>query len=464
MTDLLAGLVVLCLVLAGAAHAFDLGERLGIAAPDPSREPAAVVPPAGLELPEPATAAAVAPPLTGGTVSSGEVRRALGRLTEDRRLGRRVAVAVAGVDGAPVYSEGPDVVTPASTLKIITSLAALAALGPQHRFATTTVLAGNEVTLVGGGDPFLEREPDPDAGYPERADLATLARRTAVALEKAGRERVRLRYDATLFTGPAGSPDWEDDYLPDDVVSPITSLWVDEGREQPGLVFRSANPAGDAALYFAERLRRAGIAVVGRPRPDAAPERARRLAEVRSAELVEVVQRILEVSDNEGAEVLARHVALATGAPASFVGGATAVREVVEGLGVPMRGARILDGSGLARGDRLPVGSLLAAMATALDPAHAELSGAVEGLPVAGFSGSLAYRFVTSADAALGRVRAKTGTLTGVHGLAGVVTGRDDSVMLFVAIADRVKPVHTLFVRDRLDQIAAALAGCACAR
>jgi hypothetical protein len=36
--------------------------------------------------------------------------------------------------------------------------------------------------------------------------------------------------------------------------------------------------------------------------------------------------------------------------------------------------------------------------------------------------------------------------------------------MLFIAVADRVKVENTLFARDRLDQVAAALAGCACAR
>jgi D-alanyl-D-alanine carboxypeptidase/D-alanyl-D-alanine-endopeptidase (penicillin-binding protein 4) len=358
------------------------------------------------------------------------------------------------------------VVTPASTLKVVTSTAALAALGPQHRFTTSTVLAGGTVTLVGGGDPFLERDAEPDAGYPERADLAALARATAAALEEAGRARVRLAYDATLFTGPAVSPDWEDDYIPDDVVSPITALWVDGGREQPGLAARSADPARDAARAFAERLRRQGVRVTGRPLPARAPEQARPLAEVRSSELVEIVQRVLEVSDNEGAEVLARHVALATGEPASFAGAATAVREVVEGLGVSLRGAELLDGSGLARGDRLGVDSLLATMATALEPAHAELEGAVSGLPVAGFSGSLSFRFAAKAEDGLGRVRAKTGTLVagGVHGLAGVVTGRDGTVMLFVAVADRVKLPQTTFVRDRLDRVAAALAGCACGR
>jgi D-alanyl-D-alanine carboxypeptidase/D-alanyl-D-alanine-endopeptidase (penicillin-binding protein 4) len=463
--DVLAGLVVLCLVLAGAAYAFDLGERLGVAAPDPRRDPAAVVPPEGLELPEPRPAAAVARPLAGGEVSAEEVRRALGRLTADRRLGRRVAVAVSGVDGVAVHTEGPRVVTPASTLKVMTSMAALATVGPQHRFTTSTVLAGGTVTLVGGGDPFLERDPAPKGTYPARADLATLARATAAALEEAGRGRVRLAYDATLFTGPAVSPDWEDDYVLDDVVSPITALWVDGGRVATGLADRSADPAAAAARLFAERLRREGVRVVGRPRPSAAPERARPLAEVRSAELVEVVQRVLEVSDNEGAEVLARHVALASGAPASFDGATRAVHDALEELGVPMRGAELLDGSGLSRGNRLGVDSLLGALATGLDAGRPELEGTVSGLPVAGFSGSLTYRFATRADAGLGRVRAKTGTLVegGVHGLAGVVTGRDGTVMLFAAVADRVKLPQTEFVRDRLDRVAAALAACACA-
>jgi hypothetical protein len=36
-------------------------------------------------------------------------------------------------------------------------------------------------------------------------------------------------------------------------------------------------------------------------------------------------------------------------------------------------------------------------------------------------------------------------------------------VLLFAAVMDRVPVVHTLFARDRLDQIAAALAACSCA-
>jgi D-alanyl-D-alanine carboxypeptidase/D-alanyl-D-alanine-endopeptidase (penicillin-binding protein 4) len=101
-------------------------------------------------------------------------------------------------------------------------------------------------------------------------------------------------------------------------------------------------------------------------------------------------------------------------------------------------------------------------LAHSLDPSRPELSGVASGLPVAGFSGSLARRFDVRAGAGLGRVRAKTGTLTGVHGLAGVAVGRGGSVMVFATLADRVKEPDVLFARAQLDRVAAALAACRC--
>ncbi len=84
------------------------------------------------------------------------------------------------------------------------------------------------------------------------------------------------------------------------------------------------------------------------------------------------------------------------------------------------------------------------------------------GLPVAGFTGSLAYRFDKGPDAGRGRVRAKTGTLSGVHGLAGVTTDLDGNVLMFVLLADRVRLEDTLDARSTLDQMAAALGACHC--
>jgi len=136
---------------------------------------------------------------------------------------------------------------------------------------------------------------------------------------------------------------------------------------------------------------------------------------------------------------------------------------VLDRLEVDTAGARAYDGSGLSRLDRLRPETLLSVLRIASSEDHPGLRTAVATLPVAGFSGSLAYRFETANPIALGLVRAKTGTLTGVHGLAGTVTSRDGAVMSFVAIADRVREADQLAARALLDDLAAALAACTCA-
>ena len=461
-----SALVALVLVLAGASYAFDLGTRvLGWDHPSPVTEPAEVAPPPGLTLPEPQTAGTVAEASPEQAADPEAVRRAVRRLLRDKDLGRRVAVTVDQlVDGETVFDTGPDSVTPASTMKVLTTTAALAALGPDHTFRTTAVAgdSAREVVLVGGGDPLLARTPDSDT-YPVRADITTLAKATARSLKRLGRTRVRLGYDTSLFAGPAVSSAWRASYISDNVVSPISPLWVDEGRETPGLVFREDDPALGAAQAFAKVLEREGVAVRGKPRPATAPPKPTEYAAVESAPLAQIVQWVLEISDNEAAEVLFRHVAISQKRPASFEGGAAAVKEVLGTLGVDTSGARIFDGSGLSRRNRLDPDTLLSTLEAAASEDHPELRRVVSGLPVAGFTGSLSLRFDSGEDDGLGRVRAKTGTLTGVHGLAGVLTAEDGTVMTFVAIADRVRPVDTLDARQQLDEVAAALAACTCA-
>ena len=72
-------------------------------------------------------------------------------------------------------------------------------------------------------------------------------------------------------------------------------------------------------------------------------------------------------------------------------------------------------------------------------------------------------RFAAS-PAGQGLVRAKTGTLTGVHSLAGTVLDAQGRVLVFVAAADRVDPSRALDAEAGLDAIAAALTTCSCSR
>lgn len=464
----LAVVVVLVLVAAGLSYQLDLGRRWFGTGRSPVSEPAEVPPPAGLELPAAHRAAPVAAATVGRPVDGAAVRRAVSTLLRSKKLGKHVVLDVAQLpSGRVVLRHGHGAVTPASTMKLLTMTAGLQTLGPSHRFTTSVVATrtSKRVVLVGGGDPLLAREPQPSSSYPDRADLATLAGRTATALKANGRSAIRLGFDTSLFTGPSVDPHWPASYLPEDVVSPISPLWVDEGRERTGFAARSSSPAYDAAAVFAKALERHHVRVIGKPVDSLAPKASaggRTIARVRSAPLSQIVEHIVEVSDNEGAEVVARHVAIATGRPASFAGAAQAVRAVLRSIGVSTAGDRIYDGSGLSRDDRLRPDTLLGVLHAAAT--RGRLRATVVDLPVAGFSGSLAARFDTGDPAGAGRVRAKTGTLTGVSGLAGTVTSRDGAVMSFVAIADRFEPDDTLDVRDLLDELAAALAGCRCAR
>jgi D-alanyl-D-alanine carboxypeptidase/D-alanyl-D-alanine-endopeptidase (penicillin-binding protein 4) len=344
-------------------------------------------------------------------------------------------------------------------MKLLTSAAALESLGAQTRFTTSVhLLSGrHRIVLVGGGDPFLASTAKAAKGlYPARATTADLARQTALALRSDGITRIRLGYDANLFAGPAVSPAWPASYLPDDVVPPISALWVDEARAGDRY---SDDPALAAVEVFAKQLRARGIKVKGQPIAQRAPA-APQIAAVRSAPVGEIVERTLSVSDNNAAEVLARHVGLAERNDGSFTGATTAITQVLESVGVDTTGLVIHDGSGLSREDRLRPTTLIDLLQLA---AHRpELRDVLTGLPVAGFTGSLADRYDQAQQAGRGRVRAKTGTLTGVSALAGITTDLDGATIVFAVLADRIAVPDTLAARRALDRITAALGGCRC--
>ena len=427
----------------------------------------------GLDLAEPEPAPAVLPAVrSGGQVRRAAVAKVLDQAVRDKALGRHLGLVVQRLGARkPAYTvDGDGVVTPASTLKLLTSVAALDVLGPDHRFATTVVTGANKrsIVLVGGGDPLLTgpvpTRAEAEASYPAQASLQDLARKTAVSLKARGVRTVALSYDVSLYSGPSVNPHWQADYIPDNVVSPIVPLWVDEGREVDGYEARSEDPAAVAATRFAGFLAKSGVKVTGSVVERTARPKARELAAVQSAPLAQVVQHVLEVSDNEGAETLLRQAAIGADKPASFKGGVKVVKNRLEALGVSRKRLTVYDGSGLARDDEVPVQTLVDVLQVAADPQHPTLRPVVSTLPVAGFTGSLAYRFVTDAPAGLGVVRAKTGTLTaaGVHGLAGIVVTKEGTPLLFAAVADQVPLRKTLAARAQLDVIAAQLAICAC--
>jgi serine-type D-Ala-D-Ala carboxypeptidase/endopeptidase (penicillin-binding protein 4) len=426
---------------------------------------------AGMPRPAP-SAASVLTGLGGSanTVRSAPVGKALadvlGPLLANPALGGHHTAAVVDVTtGKRLYGSGADdALTPASTTKIATAVAALSAMGADHRLTTRTALEPDtkELVLVGGGDPTLtahkrvggtSRSSEAESGE-GWASLRDLADRTAAALKKRDIHEVTFSYDTTLYAGPELHPIGVNDNL-----APVSALMADEGRTNDstsGPAPRVSDPAADAARKFAAFLADDGVKTTS-PGPSKSTNRAQPLASVSSPPLSDLVERMLTNSDNDIAEALARQTAAATGRRASFDGGASAIAAQLKMLQLPLKGAQFHDGSGLNRDDKLTADLLTALLVKAGDTAHPELRPVLTGLPVAGFTGTLTSRYT---NGAAGVVRAKTGTLTGVNTLAGTVVDQDGRLLAFAFLAsDTTSP---LAAQSALDTTATALAACGC--
>ncbi|MGP3987847.1 D-alanyl-D-alanine carboxypeptidase/D-alanyl-D-alanine endopeptidase [Streptomyces sp. 3N207] len=381
-------------------------------------------------------------------------------LIEDGSLGAvRHASVVDAVTGRQLFARDAKTVSaPASTVKLATAVAALTARGESYRIATRAVGKGDRVTLVGGGDPTLtERQ------------LAAMAARTARALDKRGVHKVRLGYDTSRYTGT-------DQHVigPNENLARVTPLMVDEGRtggppgaggsggnSDHGPAPRVADPALAAAQAFADELGEKGVTVEGAPKERKAAKGAAKLAVHHSATLGALVERMLTNSDNDIAEALARQTAIAEGEPAGFKGADRAVRHTLEKLGLPLKGARFADGSGLDRADRVSPALLTRLLTLAADPDRPGLRPVLTGLPVAGFTGTLDTRYGGErGEPGAGLVRAKTGTLTGVNTLAGTVVDADGRMLAFAFMTTGAPGRDA--AQKSLDRLASALANCGC--
>ncbi|HEY3508732.1 MAG TPA: D-alanyl-D-alanine carboxypeptidase/D-alanyl-D-alanine-endopeptidase [Kribbella sp.] len=413
-----------------------------------------------------------APPVLAPVTTKGPaptaagVGKALAAILKDPSLGPHHGIYVYDASrGKPVFSVGAATpYTPASTLKLLTTVSALSTLGPDHTFATKVVSTGKgSIVLVGGGDPLLTVKPSANDGFPARATLQTLAASTAKALKAQGVASVALGYDASLFTGPAVNAHWEANYVPEGIAAPTSALWVNEGRVAPGMAKRSTAPAQAAAAAFQKLLAQYGIKVAAATKPVVAPKTATPLAQVKSPTVGQIVEYINLHSDNDGAEVMLRHVGLATGNGGSYVGGVKGVRATLTKLGLDVSKATTYDGSGLTRANKVPLDLLAGAVRVAASKDHPELRHLLTGLPIAGFDGSLKERFTTAGTSTgTGLVHAKTGTLTGVHSLAGYAQDRSGTLLVFAIASDSVPVPKTLDARAALDRATAALANCGC--
>lgn len=342
------------------------------------------------------------------------------------------SLAVAGGDGNVVFDDrAHDSVAPASVQKLIVACTALDALGPAYRFQT--LFAGpqgiandgsldGDLWLVGSGDPSLTSDDIRDG-------IALLAR--------SGLRRVQgaLVVDATALRGPGLNPHWAPDDDGQDYAAPTSAISVDgdtveSSQDVDGVEQRFYTPMTDVPAYVAGRvnamLARRGIQSASRPAVGAAPLESVVLWDHRSAPLTALEGHMLFVSDNHYAEQLLRAVGGAALDEPDDAGGITAEREYLSRLGIPVPGLQLFDGSGLSPQNRVAAVTF-ARLLLAQEPLLYAL------LPRGGRDGTLEDYDFTSA---LGRVRAKSGHISGVSSLAGYVATAHHGRVTFAFLID----------------------------
>jgi D-alanyl-D-alanine carboxypeptidase/D-alanyl-D-alanine-endopeptidase (penicillin-binding protein 4) len=419
-----------------------------------STNPATVAPtPPQQDLPDPVLAAASPRVVPNKTKVAAKIRAIKVKGVGSSYSGSVIEVGSGKVLYAHNATRG---YIPASTMKLLTSTAALSILGPDHTFKTSVVSPKRgQIILVGGGDPYLARKAG--SNYPKRATINGLARATASRLKHDKISRVSLGYDSSLFKGPAWNPRWPGFY--GDSVSRTSALWVDEGRVGGGGL-RYRDPAKEAAKTFAAALSKQGV-TVSSTRPARAPKSAPVVARVSSMSLERIVEHLLMVSDNDAAEVIFRQAAVGAGRPGSIAEATKVVRAELNELGIWDPGMTISDGSGLARQTKVPADSMVKMLRVASGQKHPELRAVITGLPVAGVEGSLKRQYYDGKSlAGRGVVRGKTGTLNKVRARAGVLRTTDGSLLAYAFLINNPKNEFNSMVW--LDRVTTAISTCGC--
>ena len=411
--------------------------------------------------PAPAQIGILRPATVAAEIDSAIVTNLVQEELVDPRLGGGITAFVIDANSGKVLVDinGQQSMIPASTLKIFTGIAAMNVLGAQTRFETIVKREGNQLTIIGGGDPTLvSQTPENWRGKPPGSEqppsLDQLADLAVVAIGPTP-EAFVVNFDDSLFESPKAHSTWPDQYLRTGEVAPAQGLIMDFGINDSEAVMK--DPAKSAAQYFADALTARGIpATLGERK--VAGDTASVLTSIKSATVTDIVERMITTSNNTMAEFLAHHIGGANG-QYTYESGAKATTEALTAAQIDLTGVTILDGSGLSRSNQASAKSLVSALSYASKtdgPAWTNLSG----LPVAGISGTLVDRYDVG-EPGRGTVRAKTGTLSKVVALSGTLVNASGDVLIFTFIANEV-PSGTKQGEAALDEVVKALVQCGC--
>ena len=417
-------------------------------------------------LPAAALAQALPASVREALARAGVPESAVGAVVEPVEGGRRI-----------VDHQSARPLNPASTLKLVTTFAALDILGPAFTFGTDFLAAGDLANGVLAGDLVIRGGGDPELTY-ERL-WQTLRQLRARGLREVRGDVVLDRgYFAPAFHDPGSfdgesrraynvgpdalllnfkaitfhfSPDasgvrvtGEPDFPSVEIASRLRPVdeacgnWrrglkyeIEENGLLATVVFSGTYPSqcGEKdwplSVFDPDRYAEAtfrwlwsevGGRLTGKVRSGSTPAEAKLLFRRESEPLAELVRNTNKFSNN----VMARQIFLAlsaekTGLPAEVAASGRIVREWLASRGIPAAGLVLENGSGLSRAARIPAAALAALLRNAWSSAvMPELMSSLSLFAVDG-------TFKSKNGPAAGQAHLKGGTLTGVQSIAGYV-------------------------------------------
>jgi len=296
---------------------------------------------------------------------------------------------------------------PASTMKLLSAVATLKYLTPQQTFATSVSLGPIPDSLVVNGqyDPWMSIN-DQVATKMHRTSYPLLVSKGLNASKKkSGGSVKKLKiYYNDLFSSDLAT---------------LKSLYSKRG----------------VTTTFVKVTDEKALAIAGEE-----------VAYSTSPPVKEIMDWFLLWSDNLISERMGRIAGKAAGNQFSDDGVAVTFATLLIELGIDPSQVIVKDASGLSRENKVTasvMSQLLYKIYT--DPALSQIA---NGLPIGGKTGTLRHRYLETAPQAVGLIKAKTGTLTGVVSLAGYVESGDREYA-FIVIADEISRTRAASDRAR---------------
>lgn len=383
---------------------------------------------------------------------------------------------------------------PASTLKAVTALSALIYLGPDYRFSTQLLTDADEVKNgVLQGNLYIILSGDPALTYHHLIDLL-LALKSQQINAIAG----NVYIDNTAFDKNFYGPGWKEQDKKHCFAAPISASIINhnclalkvapshkQGRAaeiktyakyfyptiRNGVVTRAKTRncnvrfTEDVKNYitlegcmgvgryawgvnyvitdvpeytrslFKNLLRRLHVSVYGRITFKSAPAQLALISQHGSPPLKILINEMMKKSDNVIAGAIFKKMGqLYNNRPGSWTNSGMAVKNILNRHAhVDTSGLRILDGSGLSPQNQISAAQMMQILNFAYH--HKTNNEFISSLPISGIDGTLKNRMghITR------KVRAKTGTISGVVGLAGYAVSADQEPYAFVILVNGSK-------------------------